>query len=179
MLKRNSPEISAADMEDALRYVSYSVFRQVLEKIRARSTAGAVAPDFVLKDENDRPVKLSGFRGKVVILDFWFTGCGACKALAPTLYALEKKYAHRPVVFLSVSIDKSLELWLCTLKTNQYASPLALKLYTEGKGDQHPVIKDDDVHGFPTIIVVDKEGRLGPKPELNEDGLSLMIEGYL
>ncbi|QEM09102.1 TlpA family protein disulfide reductase [Mucilaginibacter rubeus] len=179
MLKRNSPEISAADIEDALSYVSNSAFRQVLEKIMARSTAGAVAPDFELKDENDRLVKLSDFRGKVVILDFWFTGCGACKALAPALDALEKKYANRPVVFLSVSIDKSREQWLRTLKTNQYTSPLAVKLYTEGRGDQHQVIKDYDVHGFPTIIIVDKEGRLGPKPELDDEGLSRVIEGYL
>lgn len=179
MLKRNSPELSLTDIDGALGYVSNPGFRKVLEKMRELNTVGGMAPEFILRDDNNKEVKLSDLRGKLVVLDFWFTGCGACKALAPALYTLEKKYAGHPVVFLSVSIDKSREHWLATLKTNQYTSPLAVKLYTEGRGDQHPVIRDFDVHGYPTIIILDRKGRFCPKPELNEQGLSEMIDRFL
>ncbi|PWK77057.1 thiol-disulfide isomerase/thioredoxin [Mucilaginibacter oryzae] len=179
MLKRNSPELAAADLEDALGFVKNTGFRAVLGKIRAMSLTGSVAPDFILRDAENKPVKLSDYRGKVVVLDFWFTGCGACKALAPVLFEVERKYEHRPVVFISISIDRTRGQWLATLKTNEYTSPLAVNFYTEGKGDRHEVIKDFDVHGYPTIIVIDREGRLCPKPELDERGLSALIDQYL
>ncbi|UOE50905.1 TlpA family protein disulfide reductase [Mucilaginibacter sp. SMC90] len=179
IMNRNSRRISVTDIDDSLLYINDPEFRAVLGKIRAMNTIGAKAPDFVLMDENNKPVKLSDFRGKLVILDFWFTGCGACEGLAPRLYALEKKYENQPVVFISISLDRLREKWLATLKTNKYTSPLAVKLYTEGRGDQHQVIKEYDVHGCPTIIMIDKEGRLCPRPELDERALSGIIERYL
>ncbi|AYL96540.1 TlpA family protein disulfide reductase [Mucilaginibacter celer] len=179
MRKRNNPELKVSDIDDALVYISNPGFRSELEKIKSLNMAGTIAPEFVLTDINNNPVKLSDFRGKLMVLDFWFTGCGACKGLAPTLFKLEKKYEHSPVVFISVSIDKSREQWLATLKTNDYASPLAVRLYTEGKGEEHEVIKKFSVHGYPTVLLIDKEGRFCPKAALNEQGLSDMIDRFL
>lgn len=175
MMKRNNPELKASDIGDALIYIKNPGFRAELEKIRATNAVGTMAPDFSLPDNNNKLVRLSDFRGKLVVLDFWFTGCGACKALAPTLFKLERKYELSGVVFISVSIDKSREQWLATLKTNDYTSPLAVKLYTAGKGEQHPGIRAFDVHGYPTILLIDKNGKFCPRPELNEKGLSEKI----
>lgn len=179
VIKRTSPDLQAGDITNALSYVNNNDLRSLLEKIRAANTAGGIAPAFTLLDRNNKHVSLKDFKGKVVLLDFWFTGCGACKALAPIMHTIEKKYAGRPVVFITVCIDKKREQWLATLKTNEYTSPLSINLYTEGKGQAHPVMRDFDVRGCPTVILIDRDGRLGPKPILEVDQMSQLIDSYL
>ncbi|MFC0514616.1 TlpA family protein disulfide reductase [Mucilaginibacter angelicae] len=177
--KRSSPGITVADITQALDYVKNPDFIKVLEKIRATNTTGAAAPDFTLPDTANTPVNLKDYRGKLIVLDFWFTGCGACKAMAPRMQAIEKKYANRPVVFITICIDKKRAQWLATLKTNEYTSPLSLNLYTDGKGNEHRVIRDYDVRGYPTFVLIDKDGKLAPKPGLEEEEMSKLIDSYL
>jgi len=177
--KRHSPENLVPDMEHALGYIKNKEFRAVLEKIKAMNTVGAVAPDFTLRDADDQPVSLKDFRGKVIMLDFWFTGCGACRSMAPVLAGLEKKYVHQPVVFISVCIDKKRTQWLASLSSHLYTSDLSVNLYTEGQGDMHPVIRNFDVRGYPTFILIDRDGKIGPSPRRDPDGMSALIDRYL
>ena len=53
------------------------------------------APDWQLSDVDGKPVKLSDFKGKVVILDFWATRCPPCRAEIPGFVAIQKKYADK------------------------------------------------------------------------------------
>jgi thiol-disulfide isomerase/thioredoxin len=179
IIKRTSPELRAADVKNALGYVKDSDLRSVLERILAANTVGGIAPSFTLPDEKNRLVSLKDFRGKLVILDFWFTGCGACRVLAPGMHILEKRYAGRPVVFITVSVDKKRGQWLATLKTNEYTSALSVNLYTGGKGYAAAVVRDYDVRGCPTVVLIDKEGKLGPKPVLEVEEMSKLIDSYL
>jgi len=179
IIKRNSPELRSADVSDALSYVNTPKFRDVLDKIRITNTIGAKAPEFTLSDADKRPVSLSDFKGKVVLLDFWFTGCWACKAMAPVLKRLEEQYQGRPVVFITISIDRKREQWLETLKTNAYTSPLSVNLFTEGQGNQHQVMRDYDVSGCPTYILIDKNGKIAPNPGREEAEISRLIDKYL
>jgi len=179
IIKRTSPDLRADDITAALVYVKNSGLRNVLEKVRAANTVGGIAPVFTLPDEKNRPVSSTDFKGKLVVLDFWFTGCGACRELAPRIKILEKKYAGRPVVFITISVDKTRGKWLRTLKTNEYTSPLSVNLYTGGKGYAAAVVRDYDVQGCPTVILIDKDGKLGPKPVLEVDEMSQLIDSYL
>lgn len=63
-----------------------------------------LAPDFELTDLEGRPVRLSGLRGKVVLLNFWTTWCTACVGEMPALVALQKQYAGK-IAILGVSLD--------------------------------------------------------------------------
>ena len=63
--------------------------------------------ELTLKDMAGHRVRLSEFRGKVVVLNFWATWCGPCKAEMPALVAAEKDYASRGVVFVGASLDES------------------------------------------------------------------------
>lgn len=61
--------------------------------------------ELTLKDSNGQKVRLRDLRGKPVVLNFWATWCGPCKAEMPLLVDLEKQYGSRGVVFVAASLD--------------------------------------------------------------------------
>ncbi len=67
---------------------------------------GLPAPDFALKDLNGNEIKLSDQRGKAVVVDFWATWCGPCRAVMPHLQELSEEYAGKLEV-LAVSLDQN------------------------------------------------------------------------
>ena len=67
--------------------------------------ADAPKVDLALKDAGGQKVRLRELRGKLVVLNFWATWCGPCKAEMPLLVDLEKEYAGRGVVFIGASLD--------------------------------------------------------------------------
>ncbi len=72
--------------------------------------AGAAASlDFTLKDMNGHDVNLASFRGKPIILNFWATWCGPCKAEIPALVQLVDQYKDQQLTVLGVSVDDSPE----------------------------------------------------------------------
>jgi Redoxin len=64
------------------------------DKIK-KQLAGRTAPDFVLTDIQGKPIKLSDLKGKTVLLDFWATRCGPCRADGPSLDKLYEKYGDK------------------------------------------------------------------------------------
>lgn len=67
---------------------------------------GKPAPDFSLTDLNDKPYRLSDFRGKVVFLNFWATWCAPCREEMPSMEILNKNFEKDGLVILAVSIDR-------------------------------------------------------------------------
>lgn len=79
----------------------------VLVLLAASSAMGASGsrPTLALWDTNMKPQKLSQYRGKVVILNFWATWCGECKSELPMLVEAQERYRARGVVVIGVSMD--------------------------------------------------------------------------
>jgi cytochrome oxidase Cu insertion factor (SCO1/SenC/PrrC family) len=117
---------------------------------------------FALPDANGKTVHLIDFKGKVVVLDFWFTGCINCmnfyqKALAKA----EQQFAqNKDVVFISICIDMDKDRWLKSLINGFYTSKTEINLYTEGKGDQHPVIRAYSVISYPQPIIIGRYSKI-------------------
>ena len=65
--------------------------------------------DFVVKDMDGRDVRLADFKGRPIILNFWATWCGPCKAEIPALNALAAKYRDQKLVVLGISVDDTPE----------------------------------------------------------------------
>jgi thiol-disulfide isomerase/thioredoxin len=84
------------------------------------------APDWQLSDVDGKPVKLSDFKGKVIILDFWATWCPPCRAEIPGFVLLQKKYADKGFTVIGVSLDEQ--------------GPSVVKSFMRSFGMNNPVV---------------------------------------
>ena len=112
------------------------------------------APDFVVKNLKGQDVKLSDFNGKVVLLNFWATWCGACREEMASMQNLYSTLRADGVEVLAVSIDRWNEDRIQEyVKNNQLTFPVLL--------DQNQnVRKKYHVMGLPTSYLIDGEGKI-------------------
>jgi thiol-disulfide isomerase/thioredoxin len=121
---------------------------------------GEKAPDFDLPAiAGGAQLRLSDFRGKVVLVDFWATWCAPCISALPELEALSRKMAGQPFAILSVNTD---------------ADDLRLRAFLARHDEPWPQARDRaaktakavyHVRGYPTYLVIDREGKVVRKVE--------------
>ena len=126
----------------------------VTVKLSDTLNVGDVAPEFVLADLQGGPVKLSDFDGKLVLLDFWATWCGPCRAEMPTLLGIHKKYRDDPrFVLLSVSLDESAEAPLDFVNKHKFDWR-----HAHSRGTQSKVARDFTVRALPGTFLIAPDG---------------------
>jgi thiol-disulfide isomerase/thioredoxin len=155
-------------LTEALAKMQNNTFKETLAVMVKNYSGKAFA--FELQDQFNHTIKLSDFKGKLVVMDFWFTGCLGCRLLAEQMKAIVQHYStNKNVVFITVSIDKNKEVWLKSLKDETYTTKHEINLFTNGLGEQHPIIEFYNIHGYPTLIIISKDGKLissaPPRPE--------------
>lgn len=84
--------------------------------VKKRLANGKAAPDFTMADENGKNVSLKDFKGKYVLLDFWASWCGPCRAENPNLLAAYEKFKNKGFEILSVSLDENGAAWRKAIK---------------------------------------------------------------
>ncbi|MES2457897.1 MAG: TlpA disulfide reductase family protein [Bacteroidota bacterium] len=146
---------------DALTQVKNPLYLQLIEQLKLRAP-GRDLSHFVLEDMNGSKVQLADFRGKVSLLDFWFTGCGHCEVYYKNVLSEVKHYfkGSSQINFISISSDVYRDKWKQSIESGAYTSNDAINLFTGGLGMKHPIVKDNQIWGFPCVLLLDKNGRI-------------------
>ncbi|SFN88358.1 Thiol-disulfide isomerase or thioredoxin [Chitinophaga sp. YR627] len=137
---------------------------------------GRPAPQFSLKNVDDLEFTLEQFKGKPVILDFWFTGCVGCLQMTPTLRKVEQ-YFGEEVVFISICVDKEKATFLKSVKDGKYTTGRSLNLYTNGLAQDHKILKEYNIRSYPSLFMIDPNGNIinNPMPDIKQgDGEKLV-----
>ncbi|MFD2203167.1 TlpA family protein disulfide reductase [Shivajiella indica] len=119
-------------------------------------------------------IDLAQFKGKVLLLDFWFTGCSACvKLYSDILSKLEYHYKDNPdFAIISINTDKSENSWRKSIQSGKYTSQEGYNLYAGSEG--HPIIKDFRIFSYPFKLLLDHNLMLIHSGSFPED-----LEGYI
>lgn len=143
----------------ALKAVKNQECKKILQQVAEAKQKGAKAFDFELTDTVGRMVRLADFKGKAIVVHFWFTGCEACGRLSEQMEPIFLKYKHNPdLVFLSVNVDRKAGDWIKSLKTEKYSNTLEIPLNTKGLGTSHPMIEHYNLISYPRIMIINKLG---------------------
>lgn len=128
-------------------------------------TVNKPAFDFELPDVKGNIVKLKDYRGKVVFIDFWYTGCSNCATYYQfTVSKAEEHFRNnKDVVFITISIDSDKSKWLKSVREGIYTGNEAINLYTAGLGSTHPVIQHYYVQSYPRPLLIGKSGKIVSK----------------
>jgi len=162
--RRTESEDNSGILTDALSWVTDSNFRSILSDLKSHRMVGGDAFDFNLIDDKGNRHQMAEFKGKVVFIDFWFTGCGNCIQVAPYLEKLEEHFKDKPVVFLSINVDTKGDLWKKSIASKKYTTRYAINLFSGERGLNSQISKYYNVTGGPTLILIDKKGTLMMSP---------------
>ena len=112
------------------------------------------APEFALRDVNGATVRLSDYRGKVVLLNFWATWCDPCRVEIPWFIEFEQKNKDRGFAVIGISMDeqgwKVVRPFLAQMKVN-YRNVVGTDMLAQLYGG---------VESLPTTFLIDREGRV-------------------
>ena len=125
------------------------------------TSIGSMAPDFVQNDVDGKPVKLSDCKGKYVLLDFWASWCGPCRAENPNVLKAYNKYKDRNFTVLGVSLDQpgKRDAWLAAIKADGLPWPQVsdLKFWNNAAAKQYGIM------AIPQNFLIDPAGRIVAK----------------
>ena len=137
-----------------LAFLSLIVAAACTIEAPADEMIGKKAPDFTLPDLNGKPVTLSKFQGKVVVLDFWATWCAPCREELPYFQSLHDQYRDKGFEILGVSMDdNAADVVPAFLKDKNIR-------YTNLLFDAKVEELYGPINGLPTTFIIDRQGTI-------------------
>jgi len=137
-------------------------YRKSMESMQKSKAAaekiapGSLAPDLTMNDPEGKPVSLSSFRGKYVLVDFWASWCGPCREENPYVVEAYKKYKDQNFTVLGVSLDKEKEAWLQAIQEDK----LTWTHMSDLKFWNSPAVSLYGISGIPFNVLLDPDGKI-------------------
>jgi cytochrome c biogenesis protein CcmG/thiol:disulfide interchange protein DsbE len=132
------------------------ILHKAAQAIIASQEVGAskTAPDFILADARGERLRLADYKGKVVLLNFWATWCGPCKAEIPWFIEFQKQYQAKGFTVLGVSLDedgwKVINPFVAEQKINY---PILL-------GNEEVNQRYGGIEALPTTLLIGRDGKV-------------------
>lgn len=179
-LQHNITRLMLADYLGQPGFPAHKQWIQQREKDLMLLQAKAGRFDFKLTNTEGKIFTNEDLKGKIALIDFWFTGCKPCITTQPYLQQIEDTFKDDSnVVLVSISTDISQRTWLNSVAGGRYTTPGAVKLYTGGEGREHPMLKFYRVESYPEFHLLDEKGRIVqfplPKPK-SPEGVKEVIQ---
>lgn len=124
--------------------------------VKAQVKVDQVAPEISLPDVNDSPISLSSFKGKVVLIDFWASWCGPCRASIPSVIKLYDKYKAKGFEVFGVSIDSKKKDWIKAIAQDKITYPQV----NDKAGWYSKTADKYGVNAIPNTFLLDKTGKI-------------------
>jgi peroxiredoxin len=149
-------------------YVGLKTQREALDFL----SKGKQAPDFEEKKADGTTMKLSDLRGQVVLLDFWASWCGPCRAENPNVVRLYNKYKDQGFTVMSVSLDKDGKKWQEAIKKDNLSWPNHV---SDLQGWSSKAAGKYQVRGIPFTVLIDRDGNI-IDTKLRGESLAMELE---
>ncbi len=151
-------------------YLSHleNVAKEILLAELRKKMIDEEAPDFTLTNLKNEEVRLSSLKGKTVILDFWATWCGPCKASFPAMQIAVNKYKDNPnVVFLFIDTwengtpEENNKIVADFINNNKYSFNVLFDTKTsDDPNSSYKIVEDYKVSGIPTKFIIGTDGKI-------------------
>jgi cytochrome oxidase Cu insertion factor (SCO1/SenC/PrrC family) len=157
---------------------AYSLIKDSLLKAKVankfNTKKGAPAFNFTMPDTTGTAITLANFKGKVILLDFWFTGCTGCAAFSRMFHnKVYPKIQDKPKFeVVSVNIDENRKSWLKGIYSGKYTQKHHVNLTTGGL--DHPLLKYYNVVAFPYVLLIDGSGKIYAKIDQSLDSEQIL-----
>lgn len=171
---RNSDILTQNLIDSVFEHSNFNNYKSLVEDIR-KILPGNIIPEFSLLDSKGNGISLNKFKGNVLLLDFWFTGCGACVLSHKIVAPIMKSFEGKSLKLISISKDAKRDTWIKSIHSGLYSDPSNINLFAGKEGELHPLFKYFEIYGYPTFILIGKDGRIigSPTSPLMDQGVDL------
>ncbi len=134
---------------------AYNEFK--MQATQPSGLVGSMMTDIALPNPDGKIIRLSDLKGNVILLDFWASWCGPCRAENPNVVNLYKKYSSKGFTVFSVSLDSDIQAWKRAIKSDGL---VWLNHVSDLKQWQTPLVKQYQFDAIPYTVLIDRTGKI-------------------